>query len=163
MNFWKKLSERDQWVLGFGAIFIVLYLVYIVMILPLSQAVDARLRAVKEKQALLTWMEHVRLTSGEHKAPAHLDAAKLLSALSDALEQTSFHSFPHQLQQTGDEELQLTFDAVPYNAYVTWLFSMRKAYAFSIKQLNIRQTKTPGVVNATLSIGLVHSRAGQMA
>ena len=155
MSFWKKLSERDQWVLGLGLVCITFYLILEIIVFPLSKAVDARVLAVKEKQTLLTWMERVRLTSGEHKAPAHLDASKLLSALSEGLDKTSFHSFPHQLQQTGDEELQLTFDAVPYNAYVTWLFSMRKQYAFSIKQLNVNQTKTPGVVNAILVITVV--------
>ena len=155
MSFWKKLSERDQWVLGLGLVCITFYLILEIIVFPLSKAVDARVLAVKEKQTLLTWMERVRLTSGEHKAPAHLDASKLLSALSEGLDKTSFHSFPHQLQQTGDEELQLTFDAVPYNAYVTWLFSMRKQYAFSIKQLNVKETKTPGVVNAILVITVV--------
>ena len=155
MSFWKKLSERDQWVLGLGLVCITFYLILEIIVFPLSKAVDARVLAVKEKQTLLTWMERVRLTSGEHKAPAHLDASKLLSSLSEGLDKTSFHSFPHQLQQTGDEELQLTFDAVPYNAYVTWLFSMRKQYAFSIKQLNVKETKTPGVVNAILVITVV--------
>ncbi len=156
MNFWKKLSERDQWVLGLGLVCITFYLILEIIVFPLSKAVDTRILAVKEKQTLLTWMERVRLTSGEHKAPAHLDASKLLSALSEGLDKTSFHSFPHQLQQTGDEELQLTFDTVPYNAYITWLFSMRKQYAFSIKQLNVKETKTPGVVNAILVITVAH-------
>ena len=151
-DFWVKLSERERWMLIAGGLIFILYLVYVFAVAPLSRAVDKHVADVREKQQLLVWMEQVRSKARLHKAPEHLDKAKLLGAFSTSLSQTPLHTFTHQLQQTGEGELQLSFEEVPYNACISWLFSLRNKYAFSIKQLSFKQTKTAGVVNAVIVV-----------
>lgn len=155
MDYWNKLNQREQGAVAFCVVFLFLYLIYSLIYAPLDHAVDRQLASIKEKRSLLIWMEHARSQTMHQKKPSPVASSKFLSVVSDALTPSPLNSFAHQLQQTGEGELQLSFDEVPYNACVAWLFSMHEKYAFLIKQLSMKQTKTPGLVEASFQIGVL--------
>ena len=96
-------------------------------------------------------MQQVR-TQKIKKAPLSLSTSKLLTVLADRLNQTSFKQYPYQLQQTGVSDIQLVFDQVPYNPFVSWLWDINEQYAIAIKQLIIDRTETAGVVKLIIVI-----------
>lgn len=150
--YWISLNERERWILGLGVIFCVVYLFYLLIYSPLANAVHNKSQQFLEKQETLVWMQQVRQQYKNKKAPQVLTSSKLLTVLADQLNATSFKRFPYQLQQTGVSDIQLIFDQVPYNGFITWLWSINEKYTISIKQLNIERTDTPGVVKLVLVI-----------
>jgi len=144
--FWDGLNDRERWMLGFGGVCCALFLIYMLLYAPLINAVHNNTQQLLEKQETLVWMQQAHQQRKAMKIPKVLSNSKLLSVLADELKSTSFHTFPYQLQQTGVGDIQLSFNKVPYNDFVTWLWSVRQNYAFSIKQFNAERTETPGVV-----------------
>ena len=150
--YWSNLNERERWILSLGALFCVLYLFYLLIYSPLASAVHDKSQQLAEKQETLVWMQHVRQQYKIKKAPETLTSSKLLTVLAEQLNATSFKQFPYQLQQTGASDIQLIFEKVPYNAFMSWLWSINEKYTISIKQLNAERTDTPGVVKLMIVI-----------
>ena len=150
--YWSNLNERERWILSLGALFCVLYLFYLLIYSPLTSAVHDKSQQLAEKQETLVWMQHVRQQYKIKKAPETLTSSKLLTVLAEQLNATSFKQFPYQLQQTGASDIQLIFEKVPYNAFMSWLWSINEKYTISIKQLNAERTDTPGVVKLMIVI-----------
>lgn len=150
MNFFWNLNERERWVLGIGVVLSVLYFFYMVVYAPLTDKLAKQKQQLSIKQETLTWMQKARQQYQPKKATESVSRAKLLSILGTALNETSFKSFPFQLQQTGAEDIHLGFDNVPYQPFLTWLKKISTTYAVSIKQLTIQPANEPGVVKLRL-------------
>jgi general secretion pathway protein M len=56
------------------------------------------------------------------------------------------------LQQTGAGDIQLTFDAVAFNSFITWLEKINQHYSITLKQFNAERTETPGIVHVMILI-----------
>ena len=151
-TYWTNLNNREQWMLGFGGVCCGFFLLYLLLYAPLINAVHNKTQQLIEKQETLVWMQQARLQRKTAKVPQVLNNSQLLTVLADHLKSTSFHRLPYQLQQTGSGDIQLSFDQVPYNAFITWLWSISRQYAFSIKQFNAERTDTPGVVKLMLTV-----------
>jgi general secretion pathway protein M len=157
LHAWEGLSARDRLMLVVGGLFLVMYAGYM-MYAVLSHAVLERAHVLSEKETTLAWM---RRAEQENKAlqhgtagPVKLDAAKGLTVFSEALSQTSFQGFTYQLQQLKEGELQLTFDTVPYNAFLQWLSSMNKRYAFVIQSFDVERQDVQGLVKLSVVVVL---------
>lgn len=151
-TYWTNLNTREQWMLGFGIICAFFFLLYLLVVSPLSNAVQDKSQLLMDKRVTLTWMQQAQQQYKTTKATKVLSSSKLLTVLAVQLKSTPFHRVPYQLQQTGSGDIQLSFDHVPYNAFVTWLWSVSKDYAFTIKQFNAERTDTPGVVKIMVMI-----------
>ena len=149
--YWDNLNQREQWMLAVGAVFCVLCLMYLLIMAPLLNAVHSKTQQLREKQEALLWMRKAHQQHRNTKILETISTSKLLSVLSDQLKSTSFHAYPYQLQQTGTGDIHLSFTEVPYNAFLTWLWDLSQHYVFSMKQLNIERTDTPGVAKVAVT------------
>jgi general secretion pathway protein M len=153
-QFWGNLNIREQRVLYVGAVGVVLYLAYM-MYATLTHAVFESTQILSEKKATLVWMQKTQKQfQPSQKKTVLLDNSKALTIFSEALNKTSFHDLPYQLEQMSDGALQLLFDSVPYHAFLGWLWSMEQRYKIDIKLLNAEKTDTPGLVKVTLVVVL---------
>lgn len=131
---------------GFGVLFCFCYLFYLLFYAPLVRGVHEKSLQLVEKQETLIWMRQVRQRHQVTKAPEVLSNAQLLTLLATQLQTTSFQRFPYQLQQTGVGDIQLSFEQVPFNSFITWLWTINQKYAISIKQFSAERTDSPGIV-----------------
>lgn len=150
--YWNNLNERERWLLGAGGVVCFCYLLYLLIFAPLIQAVHDKSQQLIEKKETLAWMQQAHQQHKTGNTPKTLSKGKLLSELANQLKSTPFHHRPYQLQQTGTGEIQLSFDKIPYNAFVAWLWSMSQRYVFTIKQFNTERTSTPGVVKLMVTM-----------
>ena len=150
-TYWDNLNDREQKMLVLGGIFFIVLVMYSLLYAPLIRSISDKKNELHEKQETLVWMQQVLQQRNTLKTPEILSNSKLLSVLAEQLKSTSFHAFPYQLQQMGTGDIQLSFDQVPYNAFVTWLWSVRQNYAFSIKQFNAERTATLGVTKVLVT------------
>lgn len=149
---WNSLNDRERRVLLAGGVCGVFIFYYVVLYAPLSSAVQNKAKQLTDRQRTLAWMQQARLKYKKTGTPQSMDSSKLLSVLSGQLKHASFHSFPYQLQQTGSGDIQLSFDQVPYNAFVSWLWKMGKHYAFTIKLLSSERINTPGMAKVMVTL-----------
>ncbi|WP_083852274.1 type II secretion system protein GspM [Legionella tunisiensis] len=60
--------------------------------------------------------------------------------------------FPYQLQQTGAGDIQLSYELVPFNHFLSWLWTLNNNYAIVLKQFSAERTPTAGVVKLQIVI-----------
>ena len=150
-----NLNERERWMLLGAGVCLILYCYYLFLYAPLTHQVTQKSTQLIEKKATLEWMEKVRQQKHHAKTKQTLDNSKLLTVLATQLKQDATLKFPYQLQQTGSGDIQLTFDEVAFNLFITWLEKINEQYAISIKQFNAERTTTPGMVHAMILISSV--------
>ena len=151
-SYWGNLNERDRITLSVGIIVCGAYLLYLLIYSPLANAVHNKSNELLEKRETYAWMQQVRSHFQLKQPPKVLSSSKLLTVLAIELKSTSFKQFPYQLQQTGASDIQLSFEQVPYAAFVAWIGSINKKYTITIQQLNVDRTPTPGVVKLMMVI-----------
>ncbi len=148
--YWQQLNEREQIAVVVMGVFAVLYLFYALIYAPLVSSVAAAQADWYVKKDTLLWMQHAEQNYDGEKKPQTVAAGNLLSILTQALNQSSFHRFPYQLSQTATGEIQLNFDQVPYNGFILWLQAQSTRYTMTIKHLDITKTDVPGVVKVSV-------------
>lgn len=152
INYWHNLNERERWMLGIGLISTLLYLFYTLVYSPLVTAVDNKTRQLLEKKETVAWMQSIRKQPTNKTTAQTINSAKLLALIGEQLKQNHFRPFPYQLQQTGAGDIQLSFERVPFNQFLSWLWSLSQSYAISLKQLTAERTDRPGVVKLMVVI-----------
>ncbi len=149
-GYWNNLNPRERMVLAFGILFSALYLYYLVLYAPLANAVKRESEQLLEHHETLVWMENIQKTQHIKSKTVSLSSSQLLTVLANQLNTVSFKQFAYQLQQSGASEITLSFEQVPYAAFLAWIRSVSEAYAFTIKQLTVMRSETPGVVKLTI-------------
>lgn len=151
-EFWLNLSQRDRLALLAGTIVFTCYLMYILIYSPLQTSVASKYEQLNDKQQTLAWLKQVQPQISKNTATKINDNGQLLSLISSNLTSSDLKKFPYILQQTGGGDIQLDYDAIPYNAFLQWLWTLSQHYSFTIKQLTVHRTKTVGVVQLSLTI-----------
>ncbi|MDF1929387.1 GspM family type II secretion system protein LspM [Legionella pneumophila] len=122
-----------------------IYGYYLLLYAPLSNQVNQKSTQLIEKTETLEWMKQVRMQKRSAKRKESVDNSQLLTILASQLKNNKTLNFPYQLQQTGSGDVQLTFDAVPFQNFIQWLAKINEVYSISIKQFDVEKTSIPGV------------------
>lgn len=152
-QFWHQLNDRERNLLLWGGACLFLYVAY-VMYASLAEAVIENTQGLAEKKETYAWIKQAETQLTSKQTGQDLDKAKGLTVLSQQLNTASFHAFQYQLQQLNEDELQLSFEKVPYNGFLTWLSAMSKKYNITIKEFHVDRTDTRGLVKLTVIIAL---------
>lgn len=128
-----------------ASISLLIYGYYLLLYAPLSNQVNQKSTQLIEKTETLEWMKQVRMQKRSAKRKESVDNNQLLTILASQLKNNKTLKFPYQLQQTGSGDIQLTFDAVPFQNFIQWLAKINELYSINIKQFDVEKTSTPGV------------------
>jgi general secretion pathway protein M len=161
-TWWAHLQQREQRLLGAGAIFFILLFFYFTIIQPISDSLDTQTSNIESQQKLLHWMQtSVPQLQSLRKADTHrqpIPAGNLLSSVEQSLKQSQLSDAVTTLEKNPDdtthESIQLKFDKVMFDRLMTWLIHFRQTYNVNISQLSIIRTKDPGVVQVNLVLNL---------
>lgn len=153
-SYWQQLNERDQTAVAIAGVCVIAYLLYLLVFSPLLSMVSQAKQHWQEKNNTLIWMRRMQQNYSHEKRPQTIEAGNLLSLLTQVLRQASFQRFPYQLAQTSTGEIQLSFEEVPYNAFIGWLREQSSRYTLTIKNMDINKTKILGVVKVSVIFGV---------
>ncbi|MFO3441641.1 GspM family type II secretion system protein LspM [Legionella pneumophila serogroup 1] len=139
------LNDREKWMVIVAGVSLFIYGYYLLLYAPLSNQVNQKSTQLIEKTETLEWMKQVRMQKRSAKRKESVDNSQLLTMLASQLKNNKTLKFPYQLQQTGSGDVQLTFDAVPFQNFIQWLAKINEVYSINIKQFDVEKTPTPGV------------------
>ena len=153
LAYWRQLNEREQLLVSAAGVFIGLVLIYYALYCPLINAKQAMQRQLSDARSTLTWMKQIEPILVKKDTLKVLSSARLLTVFSTQLGDVSaFKPYPYHLEQAPANRIQLTFDTVPYVAFMTWLNKLSTQYAFTIQQLQLTRTNAPDKVKLLLVI-----------
>ncbi|HAT7071972.1 TPA: type II secretion system protein M [Legionella pneumophila] len=139
------LNDREKWMVIVAGVSLFIYGYYLLLYAPLSNQVNQKSTQLIEKTETLEWMKQVRMQKRSAKRKESVDNSQLLTILASQLKNNKTLKFPYQLQQTGSGDVQLTFDAVPFQNFIQWLAKINEVYSINIKQFDVEKTSTTGV------------------
>jgi general secretion pathway protein M len=148
------LNEREKGMVFVALICLILYCYYLFLYTPLRRQVHQKSSQLLEKTSTLEWMNQVKQV-GKPKPKKSIDNSQLLTLLATQLKKEFSVKFPYQLQQTASGDIQLTFEAVPFNLLIDWLKKLNEEYALHLKQFNAEYTPTPGVVRSMVLLAAI--------
>ncbi|OGV30942.1 MAG: hypothetical protein A3E88_00755 [Legionellales bacterium RIFCSPHIGHO2_12_FULL_35_11] len=134
---WQKLNDREQKFAKIGIIIVFIYIFYALIYSPLSSSVKQKKQFLQEQKEVYLWMKNA---SNIHKlAEKNPSAIKLnnISAVSQNLKSTNLKKFSPHLMQTNDGEINLSFEKVPYNEFLVWLWKISSKNGILIKDIDI--------------------------
>ena len=154
MAYWSNWNDRERWMVGASAALVLCYFFYLLIYSPLTQHLKTKKEQLHEKQATLVWMQEVSRSSVINKNLKKVNSSQLLSLIAVQFHKPPFQKYPHQLQQTGQGEIQITFKEVPYRPILQWLWTLHRHFAITLKQVVLERTERTGIVKLTLVITL---------
>lgn len=152
-SYWNNLNDRERLLAVIAGLLGLGYLLYLLVFSPLDKALTNRKQDLLEKKETLTWLQTIDAPSSQQsKKQQVLSNAQLLAQIGDQLAKSSFKQSSYQLQQTSAGEIQLSFEKVPFNPFLTWFWNLSADYAITIKQLSVEKTETAGIVKLLLNV-----------
>lgn len=153
-EFWQHLSDRDRAVLGVGIICCILFIFYSLCYSPLMTAVEKKTSQFTEQAATLTWMQSAQVQYKSAASTEKINRAQLLTVVAKQLNTGELQQFTYQLQQTATQDIELSFERVPFNIFVQWLWHINQKYPFIIKMCKVENTNIQGVVKLNLVLSV---------
>ena len=152
LQYFAKLSPRDQRVAIIGAIAAALLLV-VAIVMPLQRRVGALEQRVEHKRDDLAWLRSMapQLANLRDSAPPPLHESLVVvvdrSARQAGLAVAS--------QPSGDGGLNIRLEQTPFDGLVAWLGQLRESYGIRVDSAVVEAGNAVGTVNASL---VLHAR-----
>lgn len=150
------LQVRERWILGVGAIVLLLVVFYLAVLEPLMQAQAQRKAALESARQTAVKLEQaaaqLQVTRGRNPAATAGRGLSLMAAVDQASKQGSLGKGPTRIQPEGDREVRVWFEDVAFDAMVRWLADLQTRYGVAVQTLDVEPQSTPGRVNVRLSL-----------
>jgi general secretion pathway protein M len=154
-EWWNNLALREKRIVSAGILTLAALLVYLILWLPLDNAVTGLRTQIHQNQELLTWMrdadKHLQtLSLTTQPKPKSTSSGSILTIVQNQINRTTLVSSLNQMHQVDTNSVQLTFQKVDFDQLVTWLIQLNQQHGIVITQMNVIPSPTPGVVAADL-------------
>lgn len=148
------LEKREQWVIGGGAVILLLVIVYGAMLAPYLNHRQQLIARVQQRRALLAWMRpKAREIESLHTAPPQpLPGGSLLGTVNATAASAGLGNVLRQAHQDTNGSVQAQFSDVDFDELVRWLNTLRVTYGIVPSAMTVTRTTAPGVVNVNIRL-----------
>ena len=142
---YKALTEREQILVIFSIIMLVIAFFYFIIWSPLNNALQQQKQLLDNQQDLLVWVK-----DSAARAQQLRRSSKSSQPLKGSLPQvvnrtTSQHNIEISRMQPKGEELQVWIEEAPFNSVLEWLKALEDA-GVAILQADIVESDTTGYI-----------------
>ena len=139
---WASLQAREQRLVGWGAVVLVIGGFYWLIWQPLHQSLGNQQAQAKAAAEQLVWLQtQLPLLSAQN------NAMRSSASLNEVVSQTA-QSFQIQVSrmQPNNEQLQLTVEDVSFDKLLRWLHELQYQQGIRLVQLDLATADQPGMV-----------------
>lgn len=149
------LNEREQKLVKFGGLALILVLVFGV-ILPLDGSVSKARERIAKKQTDLVWMKGVAPVLAA-AAPMHQGGTgeSLIVIVERSASESGLQKSLAGSDPNGPGGIQVRMEKASFDAMVGWLSRLSQQDGIGVEGATIDTTGTPGIVNAAI---MLHSQ-----
>ena len=156
-DWWQNLQTREQQLVIFGGIAVVILLFYTLAWSPLVNARDIKQQHVENNQELLAWMKtksaEVKQLRLSNPQALRSDSNRSLLAIVDSLaNQLGLRSSIRQIEPNGQNNVTIWMDEIEFNALVTMLGQLEKRSQVMVNEASVSKLDQPGFVQARIQL-----------
>lgn len=161
-SWWIHLSTREHRILTAGGVLLILFLLYLIIIQPINTGLNNQINNIDAQKKLLSWMQtsvpELKALRKSGDTRQTIPAGGLLSSVEQSLKQSQLSEAVTALEknpdETSQESIQLKFDKVNFDRFMTWLINFWQTYDINISQISVTRTPAAGIVQISLSLSL---------
>lgn len=145
------LQQREQRMVGMGAVAVGLLLLVGAVLLPLHAAVSTALKRTETKRTDLAWM---RVNAPEIQAAGAtlmIDSTEAPVVVVDRVGRETGLGTALRGTQPSGQGVRVQLEAAPFDALITWIAALDQRYGLAIESITIDRADRPGVVNANIT------------
>ena len=154
---WLASKEpRERLILISGAILLCLFLIYSLIMQPLTSGLDKRERLLEQQRETLAWMKQ---SAGEIKTlrsfSSNKSGANSKQSLLSTVDRTAKTVLPREairrVEPQGNNQVQLWVEKAPFDPLLQWISTLQQRYAITVSSISIDRQEQ-GIVNARISL-----------
>ncbi|UTW45580.1 type II secretion system protein M [bacterium SCSIO 12696] len=150
---WQQFDRREQGVLLFGGIAVVLILLWWLLIQPMLAMVDKR---EANNRLLSAQLQEATQLAGQIKSlkatnnPAAIGSNNLMRLVSQSAR--SFGLGLSNFTPNSDGSVSLRFEQAAFNGFMQWLSEMESQHSATVDNLSVTPTGDSGVVKVSVRL-----------
>jgi general secretion pathway protein M len=129
-------------------------LVYLIVVLPVTNAAKHRAARIEQKSADLAWMREVapQVAAASAAGDASSGGESLVVLVDRTGREAGLGSAIRDQSPSGEHALRLRLEAAQFDVLVVWLTNLQQQYGVRVEAATIDAAGAPGLVNASLTL-----------
>lgn len=144
-----SLAEREQWLVGGGAVVAVVIVFWGLVWMPLSNATTARQEAVGDQKVLLAKLAQIQPQS-QTSNDRRTSNQSLVVLVDQTTRATGLAPALRRNQPDGNDTIRVTLQNASFDSVMQWLANLQSQHGVVVQSASVDTTRAPGTVNSTL-------------
>lgn len=154
-SWYLSLTQRERHLVQIATTVIVLFLIYLLVIEPISSNYSKNKNNVQTATETLEWMRNAatevkQLRRGGVLSERPKGKQFVLSMIDNSARKAGLASVMKRVQPEGDTGVRVWFEAAAFDELVKWLAIIESKHGLLVNEINIEQTDFTGLVNARI-------------
>lgn len=149
-QWWHNLTPREQKVVMFGAIILLIMIVHFFIWSPLSDSVDLLKQNVSQDRDLLTWMKlnlpRIDTTKIGAKSAQPVNPADMFATVQQSIATSGLKSETQNIEQQKVGTIKVSFNAVGFDNLMNWLIILHRDFGITPIEVHLDRIAEEGTV-----------------
>lgn len=153
---WHERNQREQLILLIGSLFVSLFILISVIIIPIKNHLNSLSEDIESKRELVMWMKKAETkisTTPNIPSKNTVNSQSFLGIVSSSLENSNIDAA--QIQQDSRGNVNLKIENIAFDQFLLWLVKLQKTNNIAVQRLNASKTNIPGKVSLDLVLTLI--------
>ncbi|SMF11894.1 type II secretion system protein M (GspM) [Alteromonadaceae bacterium Bs31] len=151
-EWWNQASTRDQVALVVCGGLVALYLLYIVLLKPVSEMRDTQLRKNVAQQEALERVRELAAAYVSQQGSSSDDAQKgsLVEMVDSSLRKNNLKL--SGMQPSGANDVRLRLEQIPFDNLLAWLYEVEVNQRMQVRDISVATGSAKGLVSVNLRL-----------
>lgn len=146
------LSQRERQLVQVAAAVVTVFLLYLIIIEPISSQYTKNKKNVASATETLAWMhsaalEVKQLQGGQPLSKRPQGKQFVLSTIDRSARSSGLASVMKRVQPEGESGVRVWFESAAFDELIKWLALIEAKHGLLVNEINIEQTEAVGLVN----------------
>jgi general secretion pathway protein M len=152
-----NLEPRERMLAVAGAMLLVLFLIYILVLSPFHSGYDGLRNTVDTQRTTVLWMQEsaqtlIRLKSSSGRVAQGLDGRSLLSVADSTARAAGLGPALKRVEPEGSDSVRVWLDGASFDVVVKWLGTLSTIHGVNAETVTMERSGTAGRVTARLTL-----------
>lgn len=158
MRAWlESLEPRERLLLAIGAAAVVLFLVFVLVLLPLRANYHKLQTSVAEQRDTVQWMQQSarqvrQLQASGGAASQNLGGRSLLAVTDSTARAGGLGAALKRIEPEGGTGVRVWLDGAPFDELVKWLGTLNTSHGVDVANATMERSESAGRVDARLTL-----------
>ena len=154
-----SLTKRERYMVQAAGSVFVIFMVYLVLIEPISSTYEKNKKNVNTALESIDWMKSAvqevkQLRGGKGVANRPQGRQFLLSTIDRSARKSGLASVMKRVQPEGESGVRVWFENAVFDELIKWLATVESEYGLLVNEINIEQTESTGLVNVRVFLNI---------